>query len=101
MPGEPGDQEVGVLTVSASNYQDSSGSGCVRIEIRDSGKGIPEEDQDKIFVPFFTTKGPGRGYGLWRAETIIKEIGGKIDVESQAGIGTTFAILIPGIAGEE
>ena len=68
-----------------------------RISISDTGKGIPEEIQNRIFEPFFTTKdiGKGKGLGLSTAHTIIKEHHGAIEVESGPDKGTTFTIIIP------
>ena len=68
-----------------------------RISISDTGKGIPEEIQNRIFEPFFTTKdvGKGKGLGLSTAHAIVKEHHGTIEVESQADKGTTFTIIIP------
>jgi signal transduction histidine kinase len=68
-----------------------------KITISDTGKGIPEEIQNRIFEPFFTTKdiGKGKGLGLSTVHTIIKEHHGTIEVESQIDKGTTFTIVIP------
>lgn len=69
----------------------------VRILIRDNGHGIPEDLLQKIFEPYFTTKqeGKGTGLGLFIARRIVDRHGGKIEVESHPGIGTTFSILLP------
>ena len=68
-----------------------------KITISDTGKGIPEEIQNRIFEPFFTTKdiGKGKGLGLATVHTIIKEHHGTIEVESQIDKGTSFTIVIP------
>jgi len=70
---------------------------CVVVEIADTGKGINPENLDKIFLPFFTTKevGKGTGLGLSVSYGIIKNLGGKIEVNSILGIGTTFTISLP------
>ncbi|MGB7342577.1 MAG: ATP-binding protein [Pirellulaceae bacterium] len=68
------------------------------IRISDSGKGIAEDDIQRIFAPFFTTKaaGKGTGQGLAIAQTVVVEKhGGTIQVESEVGKGTTFVIRIP------
>jgi len=72
-------------------------SNTCRISISDTGKGIPEEIQNRIFEPFFTTKdiGKGKGLGLSTAHTIIKEHHGTIELESGTDKGTTFTIIIP------
>jgi PAS domain S-box-containing protein len=71
------------------------------ISISDTGCGIPSSVMGRIFDPFFTTKpvGKGTGQGLAIARTVIKSHGGRIDVESTPGLGTTFTIQIP--LGEE
>ena len=67
------------------------------IQIKDTGKGIPAEHQDKIFDPFFTTKevGKGTGLGLSVSHGIIQNHGGRIALESEEGAGTTFYIYLP------
>jgi signal transduction histidine kinase len=69
------------------------GSALVRIE--DSGHGIPESEIDKIFDPFYTTKGSGTGLGLAIAYRIIQAHQGTIGVQSEVGLGTAFEIKIP------
>jgi len=69
----------------------------VEIEIRDNGRGIPENIRNKIFDPFFTTKpvGEGTGLGLSISYGIIERHGGTIDLKSEAGKGTTFIVNLP------
>jgi two-component system NtrC family sensor kinase len=71
--------------------------GCIETVFTDTGSGISEENLEKIFDPFFTTKETGHGVGLGLAISygIIKEHGGSISVESEAGKGTTFIIRLP------
>lgn len=70
-----------------------------RIVIADNGKGIPQEYLSRIFEPFFTTKvaGKGTGLGLSVCYRVIKEHQGSILVESQAGMGTKFTIILPNL----
>ena len=67
----------------------------IRIHIRDNGPGIPQEIQDRIFVPFFTTKKTGSGIGLSMAQKIVHAHGGVLDMNSEIGKGTEFIIKIP------
>jgi signal transduction histidine kinase len=74
-------------------------NGSVRIEISDTGGGIPPEQLNRIFDPFFTTKGPGRGTGLGLSVSygIIHEHAGKIQAESWPGLGTRFRLEFPAL----
>jgi PAS domain S-box-containing protein len=65
------------------------------IRVRDTGQGIPPEIHSRLFEPFFTTKAHGTGLGLATSQQIIFEHNGHLVVESQAGKGSTFSILLP------
>jgi signal transduction histidine kinase len=82
----------GEVTISTREDGD-----CVRIAIQDTGAGIPEENLNQIFVPFFTTKeiGKGTGLGLSISYGIVKKHGGSIEVETEIGKGTLFTIVLP------
>jgi signal transduction histidine kinase len=70
----------------------------VEIRIRDNGTGIPDEVKDKMFNPFFTTKPAGEGTGLGLSmshDIIVKQHGGRIDVETEPGRFTEFRIVLP------
>jgi len=69
----------------------------VRIDVRDTGKGIPPEHLDRLFDPFFSTKkeGEGTGLGLSVSYNIINKHNGRIEVESTQGEGTCFSIFLP------
>ncbi|WP_371380358.1 sensor histidine kinase, partial [Salmonella sp. M29] len=70
----------------------------IEINISDNGTGIPNDIKEKIFQPFFTTKPTGQGTGLGLSlayDIVTKAHGGKLEVESEQGKGTTFKIEIP------
>ncbi|MFI5346945.1 MAG: ATP-binding protein [Elusimicrobiota bacterium] len=69
--------------------------GWVELSIGDSGAGIPPDVLDKIFAPFFTTKARGTGLGLAVVRKVVDRHKGRIDVESQVGVGTTFKLYLP------
>ncbi|MGE4559427.1 MAG: ATP-binding protein [Desulfobulbus sp.] len=71
--------------------------GFLAFTVRDSGEGIPQEIQHKIFEPFFSTKevGKGTGLGLAVSYSIVRRHGGTIKVHSEPGKGTTFTVLLP------
>jgi len=97
----------GKLTVKTSNvtsdesaqmsYKGMPAADYVRIDVADTGTGIPAEIVDKIFEPFFSTKevGKGTGLGLSTVYGIVKQTGGFVYVESEAGQGTSFRIFLP------
>ena len=84
--------EGGTLTLRAT-----AAGPKVMLEIKDTGIGIPSDNLTKIFDPFFTTKDVGRGTGLGLAVCygIVSEHGGRLDVRSTVGVGTTFTISLP------
>lgn len=95
------DKDPGIVKILASTTDqqtsiDEGDDTYVSIEVVDNGYGIPKENQEKIFDPFFTTKkiGEGTGLGLSVIGKIIKGNGGKIILESEVGVGTTFRVLL-------
>ncbi len=80
--------------------------GIIKVEIADTGSGIPVGNLDRIFQPFFTTKPPGKGTGLGLSicARILSRLGGQITVQSNPGEGTRFCVALPvadnGVAGE-
>jgi two-component system cell cycle sensor histidine kinase/response regulator CckA len=103
----------GMLTVRTANvtagqsaqmsYKGMPPADYVRIDISDTGTGIPAEIVDKIFEPFFSTKevGKGTGLGLSTVYGIVKQTGGFVYVDSEEGKGTTFHIFLPRHQGEQ
>jgi signal transduction histidine kinase len=89
--------EGGTLKVDAALSPGAPGIGPeVVIRVSDTGYGIAPEDLPRIFLPFFTAKKKrGLGLGLPICHRIIKNHGGKIQVKSQPGEGTTFEIFLP------
>jgi PAS domain S-box-containing protein len=80
----------GILTL-----QSGEGPDGVWISIADTGGGIPQEQINRIFEPFYTTKEKGSGLGLMIVQRIIRAHGGRIELESKVGRGTTFRIWLP------
>jgi two-component system, cell cycle sensor histidine kinase and response regulator CckA len=97
----------GTLTVKTANvsaldaaelaHKGMPAADYVRIDIQDTGTGIPADIRDKIFEPFFSTKevGKGTGLGLSTVYGIIKQTGGFVYVDSEEGKGTSFHIFLP------
>jgi len=69
----------------------------LKVDIEDTGPGIPPDKQKRVFDPFYTTKEPGKGtgLGLWISYNIIEKMGGNMSFETEVGKGTTFTIRIP------
>lgn len=85
-------KETGTITIHTSCKDD-----WIIVRFTDTGSGIPPENLTRIFEPFFTTKpvGSGTGLGLSLAYGIVKKHGGRIEVESTVGVGTSFFIYLP------
>jgi signal transduction histidine kinase len=92
------------LTIKAAAVE--PGSGELKLQVIDTGPGIPERLLPRIFEPFFTTKGTakrgetkGTGLGLAICKEIIEHHHGRIEVDSVQGKGTTFTIFLPLVKG--
>ncbi len=94
------------LTLNA--YQAMAGKGklkitlkrdddVVKVDVTDSGPGIPASSLPLVFTPFFSTKGDdeGTGLGLYIGKEIVEELGGEIRVQSSEGLGATFSVILP------
>jgi signal transduction histidine kinase len=68
----------------------------VFISVKDSGRGMNEEEKTRVFEPFFSTKKGGMGIGLYLTRKIVEAHGGDLDLVSNSTKGTTFTISIPG-----
>jgi len=80
----------GTLRVSTKKTE-----GVVEVSFRDTGVGIPIENMEKLFSPFFTTKAKGMGMGLAICKRLVDAHGGSIEVESEEGKGSTFMVKLP------
>jgi len=83
---------AGTITIAIEDLGDSR-----MITVSDTGQGIPRENLDKIFEPFFSTKPPGQGtgLGLFVSRGIVEKLGGTLEVVSQVGQGARFSIRLP------
>ena len=93
-------QKQGGLISIKTNY--AQAKDLIELSISDNGIGIPKEDMDKLWTPFFTTKpaGEGTGLGLSIIYDIITKHRGSIEVESELGKGTTFKLSLPALKGK-
>jgi signal transduction histidine kinase len=87
--------EYGKITVKTRSFVKPGGEPYTQIEFTDTGCGIPEEDLEDIFNPFFTTKTAGSGLGLSISHQIVQDHRGYIDVESQLNKGSSFFVNLP------
>jgi nitrogen fixation/metabolism regulation signal transduction histidine kinase len=84
----------GVIEIRTDTVRKRDSRYC-RISIRDTGKGIPPEEESRVFIPYFTTKEAGTGLGLPIVERIVNEHGGNIWFHSAPDMGTTFFVDLP------
>jgi PAS domain S-box-containing protein len=80
----------GTLTLQTAEAADD-----IWVSVADTGGGIPQEQINRIFEPFYTTKKKGTGLGLMIVQRIVRAHGGRIDIESQVGRGTVFRVWLP------
>ncbi len=103
---DPGQIQQVLLNLLINSIQAMNGHGSVAVtlaqegdqvlaRVKDTGQGIAPKDLDKLFRPFFTTKGHGTGLGLSLARRIVENHGGRIEVESVPGEGTEFKVWLP------
>jgi signal transduction histidine kinase len=88
----------GTLTLRtyALGSKDEDQMGSVAIDVSDTGVGIPRVNRERLFEPFFTTRADsgGTGLGLGLCRMLISEMGGRIEVRSALGQGTTFTVVL-------
>lgn len=87
-------EKGGRIRISTSLYRQAI-QPTVSVQISDTGRGIPESDISRIFEPFFSTRTKGTGLGLWVTQDIVRHHGGRIEVTSNEGEGTTFNVILP------
>jgi len=80
----------GILTLETGQTAEN-----VWVRVRDTGGGIPEDQINRIFEPFFTTKKKGSGLGLMIVQRIVRDHGGRIELESRVNEGTIFRVFLP------
>lgn len=87
--GHPDDNEIRLRTSMSGDE--------VRIEVEDTGSGIAPEHLERVFQPFFSTRAPGSGSGLGLSvcHNVVRAHGGRIDVESELGVGSRFVVHLP------
>ena len=84
-----------MTTDGTLTLQTGEGADGVWVSVADTGGGVPQEQINRIFEPFYTTKKKGTGLGLMIVQRIVRAHGGRIELESQVGRGTTFRIWLP------
>ena len=94
----------GALTLRsyALGRKDEDQMGSVAVDVSDTGVGIPRADLEKIFEPFYTTRAAsgGTGLGLGLCRMLIAEMGGRMEVRSALGHGTTFTVVLNRVPGK-
>ncbi|MFH1208271.1 MAG: ATP-binding protein [Candidatus Omnitrophota bacterium] len=99
--GMPGGGEIEISTTMPSPSLSRWERDGVRetdkviITIRDTGPGLAQDQLKRIFEPFYTTKASGTGLGLYVVKQLIEKNGGKVEVSSKEGLGTTFSLIFP------
>ncbi|WP_138494949.1 two-component system sensor histidine kinase NtrB [Paenibacillus pinistramenti] len=83
-------EDKGLLTLETRKV-----AAGVELLVSDTGPGIPPNKRENLFQPFFTTKAKGTGLGLALCKSIVERHNGRVSVESEVGVGTTFAVLFP------
>ncbi len=84
-----------VIVRLSEGARDNAAGREVVIEVKDNGRGIPEEDLSRIFSPFFSTNPNGAGLGLPAVRRIARTHGGRVEAASTPGRGSTFTIRLP------
>ncbi|MGA8184371.1 MAG: ATP-binding protein [Terriglobia bacterium] len=85
----------GSIHIEAKTMQDGHSEARLQLRFRDTGPGIPEQDQEKIFAPYFSTKATGFGLGLAITRKIVEDHGGQVYVSRQNGTGAEMVLELP------
>ena len=96
-------ERPGKLTISTATRKGGGRKApakFIEVRFRDTGPGIPPADMKHLFIPFFTTKEKGTGLGLPISQRIVENHGGRIEVRSRLGQGTTFTVVLPALEAE-
>jgi PAS domain S-box-containing protein len=91
----PDDADVRRVLVKGSREEDTDGRVWVRLEVEDTGAGIAEDDLQRIFIPFFTTKSKGHGVGLALAHRVATDHGGTLSASNSTSGGAVFTLRLP------
>jgi signal transduction histidine kinase len=83
------------VQVRGSVERDEAGRDWVRLEVEDTGAGVAEEDLQRIFIPFFTTKSKGHGVGLALAHRVATDHGGTLSASNSTDGGAVFTLRLP------
>jgi PAS domain S-box-containing protein len=100
-------KEGGQVTIAARNLRSGEapmgleGARFVEVVVEDSGEGIPSEDLERVFEPFYTTRDRNVGLGLATAFAVVQQHGGRIELESRQGLGTIARVVLPAALGSE
>ncbi len=91
----PGEGRTSELILRTSSVREPDGADMARIEVIDTGPGVPDDLKEKIFTPYFTTKSGGSGLGLPTTRRIVEEHAGRVELHSEPGKGSSFAVVVP------
>lgn len=89
------DSSVGQILISTEQIAGEDDQSIIRLIVADTGRGMTEEEQNKIFDDFYTTREDGTGLGLSIVRRLVMDLGGTVGVESEIGVGSRFIIDLP------